>query len=92
MNPLTMNPWYKSHKFWGTAIAELLLIVSVMTGKATMPEIIAPAITLLLGYFGIRVAETAVKKPATPATVEPVTIIPAAPVDTPPDVPTTPAQ
>lgn len=58
----SMNPWYKSHKFWATIAGEIALITTVLSGEATVTQIVTPAVMLLLGYFGIRVAEYQVKK------------------------------
>jgi hypothetical protein len=59
---IPMHPFYKSHKFWTVVSALLALVVSVITGEATVTQITGPAIALILGYFGIRVVEAQVKK------------------------------
>ena len=59
---MKMNVWYNSHKFWAMVAAQILLISTVLSGEATVQQIVTPAITLLLGYFGIRVAESVTKK------------------------------
>lgn len=61
MNPMQMNPWYKSSKFWTMASGVFLLVGSVLSGEATVSQVVYPAIVLILGYFGIRIAESSIK-------------------------------
>ncbi len=57
-----MHPFYKSHKFWVVVTGAVSLIASVVTGEATVPEVVNQFITLILGYCGIRVVESKVTK------------------------------
>lgn len=57
-----MHPFYKSHKFWVMVSGAVSLIGAVMAGEATVAEVVNQFIALILGYCGIRVAETKVNK------------------------------
>lgn len=52
-----VNPWFKSHKFWVMISSVIALVGTVISGEATVGQVLYPAITLILGYMGINVID-----------------------------------
>lgn len=52
-----MKPFYLSHKFWVLVSSLVALAGAVISGEASVSEVINQAVVLILGYLGIYVAD-----------------------------------